>query len=119
MGGDHRLGQQRKQLDALLDLASVLDEWLKRRAAKNLPRLESFQFFNSIRFWPVAAAIGRAACRLSEEYRSGRLLQEITPVHFIFFDLFHGPAWWRRTGGARTGRSGFPGSHRHDDKAAG
>ena len=36
MGGDHRLGQQRKQLDALLDLASVLDEWLKRRAAKNL-----------------------------------------------------------------------------------
>ena len=85
MGGDHRLGQQRKQLDALLDLASVLDEWLKRRAAKNLPRLESFQFFNSIRFWPVAAAIGRAACRLSEEYRSGRLLQEITPVHIIFF----------------------------------
>ena len=67
MGGDHRLGQQRKQLDALLDLASVLDEWLKRRAAKNLPRLESFQFFNSIRFWPVAAAIGRAACRLSED----------------------------------------------------
>ena len=36
MGDDQRLGQQRKELDALLDLASVLDEWLKRRAAENL-----------------------------------------------------------------------------------
>ena len=45
MGGDHRLSQQRKQLDVLLDFASVLDERLKRRAAGNLLGSDSFQVF--------------------------------------------------------------------------
>jgi len=48
MGGDQRLSQQRTQLDALLDLASVLDEWLKRRAAEDL--LDQTHFSSSSSF---------------------------------------------------------------------
>ena len=103
----------------LLDFPSVLDERLKRRAVGNLLGSESFQIFQ---FRLVLA--GKSSHRPGNSpfkrrwYRSERLLQETHPSFFFFRELFHEPAWWW-TGAARTGRSGFPGSHRHDDKAAG
>ena len=73
----------------LLDFASVLDERLKRRAAGNLLGSDSFQVFQFRLVLAGKSSHRPSGCPFKRRwYRSERLLQETTPIHFLFFVIW-------------------------------